>query len=312
MASNKYKHTHPRRGVPHTEESKKRISDAHVGKTHTDATKKHMSLIKTGKLLSEETKAKMAATHIEFQNKKRENDPKLYQNKEWLEDQYVTKKKTPEQIADGIGVHKSSIHRWLKRLEIPTRSISEACIGRPSSNLGRHHTEATKAKFHAARMGKKLSEEHRKHIAEALTGNDYRKGKNASDETRKRISESHRGLMVGAKNPNWKDGASFEPYCPKFNEDLKQRIRAFFDHRCVLCGKTTKENKKQLSCHHVEYNKNACCDGEPVHFAALCNQCHSKTGKGREGWENMMHRIIDEMYDGRSYFTKSEMETRLR
>lgn len=111
----------------------------------------------------------------------------------------------------------------------------------------------------------------------------------------------------GENHPNWRGGLSFEPYCPKFNRDLKRRIRAFFDYRCVACGKSTVENKIALSCHHVEYNKQACCDGQPVHFAALCVACHSKTsGEDHEQWEAMLHRVLEEIYDGRSYFTKDE------
>ena len=87
----------------------------------------------------------------------------------------------------------------------------------------------------------------------------------------------------------------------------------FFNYECVVCGKTTEENGKQLSCHHVTYNKMVCCDGKPVHFAALCQGCHSKTNgnqKNRERWESMLHRIIDEIYEGRSYFTKDEWDKR--
>ena len=110
----------------------------------------------------------------------------------------------------------------------------------------------------------------------------------------------------GQRSPVWQGGTSFEPYCPKFNDDLRSRIRTFFDHRCMLCGKSTEENKRNLGCHHVEYNKLACCDGKPIHFTTLCNSCHAKTNRNRPRWEAMLHRIIDEIYDGRSYYTKEE------
>ncbi len=112
--------------------------------------------------------------------------------------------------------------------------------------------------------------------------------------------------LSGANNPAWKGGISFEPYCPKFNKDLKRRVRAYFENRCMACGKTTEENQKLLACHHVEYNKSACCDGEPVHFAALCQSCHARTNHNRARWEAMLHIIIDEIYGGRSYFTRDE------
>lgn len=112
--------------------------------------------------------------------------------------------------------------------------------------------------------------------------------------------------FCGESSPQWKGGISFEPYCPKFNKDLKQRIRLFFDHRCVVCGKSTNETGRKLDCHHVEYDKSACCDGKPIQFAALCRKCHSKTNADRARWEAMLHRCIDEMWGGRSYYTKEE------
>ena len=112
----------------------------------------------------------------------------------------------------------------------------------------------------------------------------------------------------GPNSPRWLGGISFEPYCPKFNKDLKRRIRAFFEYSCITCGKSTEENRRALGCHHVEYSKTACCDGEPVHFAALCNRCHARTNNDRARWEAMLHRIIDEIYGGRSYYTKEEWE----
>lgn len=108
------------------------------------------------------------------------------------------------------------------------------------------------------------------------------------------------------KNPRWLGGISFEPYCPKWTPELRERIRAFFNYECVICGKTTEENGEALSCHHVEYNKQACCDGKIVHFAALCRKCHNKTNSNRSNWEDILHKIIDEIYDDKSYYTKEE------
>jgi DNA-directed RNA polymerase subunit RPC12/RpoP len=110
----------------------------------------------------------------------------------------------------------------------------------------------------------------------------------------------------GEKSSKWLGGISFEPYCPKWTDDLKCRIRAYFNNQCLFCAKTTIENKRKLNCHHATYNKKMCCDGKLVQFAALCNRCHNKTNKDRDRWEAIIHRIIDEIYEGRSYFTKEE------
>lgn len=113
-------------------------------------------------------------------------------------------------------------------------------------------------------------------------------------------------FKYGAGNPNWKGGISYEPYCPRFNNDLKQRVREFFNNECIICGRNKHDNKKNLSVHHVEYNKQACCDGKPAHFAALCSKCHAKTNSNRARWEYILHIIIDEIYYSRSYYTIEE------
>jgi hypothetical protein len=195
-------------------------------------------------------------------------------------------------------------------------------------------TPETRAKISAALRGRPVSPERREKLSLALTGHVKsesakaniaiaqkrryettdlkkflcRRGTKLTPEHRRRISESERG----EKNPRWKGGISFEPYCPKFDKDLRRRIRAFFEYRCIACGKHTTENLSckgniwQLSCHHVEYNKQACCDGKTVHFAALCLKCHALTNNDRERWEAMLNRAIDEIWEGRSYFTKDE------
>jgi hypothetical protein len=151
----------------------------------------------------------------------------------------------------------------------------------------------------------------------AMIGNNHLLGYEHGPGSLIKMVESMKGANCDntrEKASNWKGGLSFEPYCPKFNADLKRRIRAFFGHRCVVCGKGVEENGKRkqlMACHHVEYNKSACCDGKPVHFAALCVTCHSITGKNRCRWEAMLHRIIDEIYDGKSYFTKEEWSKRV-
>jgi hypothetical protein len=123
-------------------------------------------------------------------------------------------------------------------------------------------------------------------------------------EVRKKISDSHKGEL----NPAWQGGISKGRYCGKWTNELRERIRAYFNYECMLCGKSTKENGKALSCHHVEYNKQACCDDKPVHFAALCQSCHSKTGGKyvRSRWKYIIHRVIEEIYNNKSYYTKKE------
>jgi hypothetical protein len=145
------------------------------------------------------------------------------------------------------------------------------------------------------------SEEHKLHVSLAKIGTVF------TEEHRKNISKCKQGVYVREKNPNWMGGISYEPYCPKFNDEFKERCRAFFKYTCVCCGKTQEENKERLSIHHVGYNKNVCCDNTPPLFASLCRSCHAKTQHNREYWEEVLTNKILLEHDGKSYFTKEEM-----
>ena len=133
--------------------------------------------------------------------------------------------------------------------------------------------------------------------------------------------------VTGEKNPNWTGGP--KEYCEKWSPEFRRRIRAFFDHICVECG--TPQNERKLSCHHVYYDKKACCSvmedgkffsnlgikgqpftfeiiGDPNKFILLCHNCHAKTThrKTRHLWARHFEEIINNYYLGRSYFTKEE------
>jgi len=110
----------------------------------------------------------------------------------------------------------------------------------------------------------------------------------------------------GENNPNWNGGSSFEPYCEKFNKEFKERVRAFFDFKCVLCGMDESENGKNLSVHHVHYDKSSCCSSAPQMFVTLCIRCHLKTNHTREKWRLHFENIIETKYNGKSYFKKEE------
>jgi hypothetical protein len=215
---------------------------------------------------------------------------------------------------------------------------SRHCAGIVNST-GRKLSEKTKEKIAIANIGKTMDKKTREKISAKLTGikrgpqSDERRKKasithkNVTQETRQKISKANKGRKLtedhkqkiknehlsqnskikrGKNHPCWKGGISFEPYCEKWNNKLKERIRAFFEYRCIICGKHQKELKRKLHCHHVEYNKKACCDGKLVHFAAMCGKHHIMTNRDRERWETMLHRIIDEIYNGRSYYTEEE------
>jgi hypothetical protein len=127
-------------------------------------------------------------------------------------------------------------------------------------------------------------------------------GKPRSEETRKKVRITLTGRYGGENNPNWRGGTSFEPYCQKFNNEFKERVREFWGRKCFLCG--CQENGEKLHVHHVNYNKNTCCDSSPPLFIVLCRSCHARTNNQRDIWEPYLTEQILLATDGECYFPK--------
>lgn len=106
----------------------------------------------------------------------------------------------------------------------------------------------------------------------------------------------------GNNSSNWQGGISFKPYCSKFNEEFKERVRKFWNRKCGICGKTEIDNDKKLAIHHVNYEKMVCCDSTPPLFIALCQSCHGKTNYNRKSWEYLLTEYIMIYFNGESYF----------
>jgi hypothetical protein len=193
------------------------------------------------------------------------------------------------------------------------QKIGNASRGR----VGYRHTEEAKQKISVANSGSVRSEETRKRMSESA------KGKRKTDEHRKNISNALKGRKLteqtkqkmhdaqcGEKSHMWKGGKSFEPYCVKFNNEFKERVRNFFGRKCVECGKMEKDNGKKLSVHHVNFNKQTCCDDTIPLFVPLCASCHSKTNTNRDYWEKHFITMIDEQYGGKCYTEKEKAASR--
>ena len=303
------------------EETRRKISDSLVGKRsgekngffgkrHSEKTKAEMSEKRKGKPkeshpnfgkhLSEETRKNIS---IALSG---ENNPNF--GKRGEETSMFGKRHSPKTKAK-----MSESRLRVVASEESRKNMSKSKTGEKHPMFGKHHTKESKLKISFAVKGEKNPMYGKCGVLAPGFGKIGEKnamfGKHHSEESKQKMSASRLGKNIGDKNPGWKGGISFEPYCPKFNGDLKRRVRHFFDNSCLLCGKSRHENGQELSVHHVEYNKNACCDGKLVTFASLCRKCHSKTsGKNRQTWEDMLHVIIDYLYEGKSYYTKDEYE----
>lgn len=174
-------------------------------------------------------------------------------------------------------------------------------------------TEETRRKLGKALKNRVLSEEHKRKIGEAHKGRiisieqrraigEANRKRIFSEETKRKISES----QTGEKSPQWKGGISFGKYCPKFNKDLKERVREYFDRKCYLCGKSEKEEGKHLAVHHVLYDKSVCCNNSLQLFVPLCNSCHTKTNHNRKYWQTLFRTSLAYLTDNKCYYTQEE------
>lgn len=197
---------------------------------------------------------------------------------------WIGRKHTPESI-----LKMSEIKRGTKRTETALKKTSESMLLYYST-----HPEAI-IKKREIRCGYKQSEETRKKIGLA------HKGRTFSEETLNKMSEAQKG----DKSPQWKGGISFEPYCQKFNNKFKERVRAFFGYQCQECGHVWHEGEIRLAVHHVNFRKDSCCAEDVIPlFVPLCSHpCHSKTNHNRFFWAYWFTEMINRIYDGKCYYT---------
>lgn len=151
------------------------------------------------------------------------------------------------------------------------KPFSEEWRSKLATMKGKHHSEESKLKMSAIQKRIALDDNRRKQISERVK-------LQWQDPT-------FRESMTGENNPmygrhgeragNWKGGRSYEPYCPKFTEKLKEEVREAFGRKCYLCPKTEKENGERLSVHHCDYQKSQGCNGQRWSLLPLCHRCHT-------------------------------------
>jgi hypothetical protein len=128
------------------------------------------------------------------------------------------------------------------------------------------------------------------------------------ENSKKFCNQKCRGLYQrGPKSANWKGGKTFQPYCWKFNDSLKIRVRTFFNNICFACGEA--EGEDTLHVHHIQYNKMICCDGkEDALLIPLCTSCHNRTNRDAKNgfWEKFFYTQLISRTGGKCYYSKKE------
>ncbi len=264
------------------------------GKHHSEETRKKMSAARKGRHCTEKTKHKLSLARTGDKNPMYGRTP-WNKGKEGLSGEknpMYGKTHTPEARLKISKTHKG---RKIPQEQLKKRSIS--LKGIPKSDEFRKHLSFL---F----KGRKYSEDSIKRMSESKKGNKNPMfGKSTSDETknllrecnlgrkhtaesRKKMSVAKKDVFLGENNPNWQGGRSFDPYCSKFNDNLRGKIRTRDNHTCQLCNE--KENGKTLSVHHVNHDRENC---EP-YLISLCRRCHGKVNRNKGYYEPFFMYIL--------------------
>lgn len=214
----------------HTEETKQKLHNIHVGKHYSPDTefKKGQVDIRKDKHHTEKSKIKMSISKKEYF------------------------KSFPEKIKrrkDHPNYGKLCSDKTIEKLRISNS-------GENNPFFNHHHTLESKLKN---------SETHKKYF--------------------KLFPEK---ILKLEKHPSWLGGKSFEPYCKKFNNSLKELIRIRDNHTCQLCGKI--QTERRFSPHHIHYLKSDCYPD----LILLCTSCNAKVNFNRSYYESLfMNKLND-------------------
>ena len=210
------------------------------------------------------------------------------------------------------------------------------------SHMDKHPTQEHRDKIAASLMNKPKTPEHVENMSKSQKGKKkpasfsirmkkYNETKPPiTDLTRERLSESrmgeknprygkvalytHRMKMVEAKIGGFWYGSIVYPegpqYCEKWTAEFRERVRAFFGHKCMMpgCGHEWQPSEPRLAVHHVTYEPKSCCSEEvPRLFVPVCaKKCHLKTNSKKEFYREYFTDMINRDFDGKCFFTKEE------
>jgi hypothetical protein len=137
-----------------------------------------------------------------------------------------------------------------------------------------------------------LSKEHKRKIKESCQ--NINQGKNngmfgiPSPMTGKHHTEENKQKMKknspdrsGENNNMWQGGIAYNPYSIEFSNKLREQIRKRDGFTCQKCHTHQKDLDRELSVHHIDYNK---LNYKEENLISLCCSCHMKTNGNRDYW----------------------------
>lgn len=286
------------KGVPRSDETKRKISEGQIGK-------KRPGYIDT---LSPETRLKLS---LATKGKKRTEE-------------------NCRNISEGLsGRTFTDEHR---------QNIRLSKLGKPSNRKGVKLSDETKKKLGDSAWTQKPELKEKRDAMYKKRSENPEWVKNHDDASQRISQDpdwkmNHKTAMrKRAKDYNWRlknveshiggfwigevryyDGPQ---YCEKFNADFKKRCRAYWNYTCMLCGvhesqhiTKTKGRLRALTVHHVHYDKDMCCNGSPRDVVTLCGSCNVKVNNNRKHWERYFTDLIySQSASGKCYFEPEEMD----
>jgi len=139
----------PMLGKHHTEETKRKMSEIHMGHPVSTESRQRISLAKLGKKLSEEIKRKISEAHLG-----RKRGPPTEEHKRKMSEAHLGKQHTEEsksKMRGRIGTFLGRNHTEESKRKISANSGRRGkpgtMLSKPGTMLGKHHTEETKKKM---------------------------------------------------------------------------------------------------------------------------------------------------------------------
>ncbi len=96
-----------------------------------------------------------------------------------------------------------------------------------------------------------------------------------------RCSKCYVKFAIGPNSHSWKNGVSKLPYPFNFTKELKELIKKRDNYTCILCFILENKDNKNLSVHHIDYDK---CNLNHNNLITLCRSHNSKVNSNREYW----------------------------
>lgn len=123
-----------------------------------------------------------------------------------------------------------------------------------------------------ARIGKHLTNEHKKKLSEIFKGRPpWNKGKVGI--YKESFIIPRRNMFSGPNNPKWNGGIYPIIYDTKFSSSFKNTIRKLDNYQCRLCNINQSELNRKLSIHHIDKNKK---NSVVSNCVSLCDACHNR------------------------------------